>query len=675
MLKLRTILLCNYPYYLLLIFVVIISIPRLIIPKTSIYSINDTKVTGIVISVKEKNTTKEIILKSNEKVLVYYNKEINLKLGDKIKVTGEFKYPSKATTKYLFNYKKYLYHKNIFYIVNATSINKISTSQNIYYILKNKLLNRMKNSPYLQAFILGDKSSITQDVSKSFQENGISHLLAISGMHITLLSQIILKVLKKLKVNETTRYKITSLILIFYLQLIGLSASSLRGVLFFILFSINNIYYFYIKPENIFIVVLSLTLLKNPHFIYDIGFQYSYLISITLILTSKLITGNYLQKLLKTSLISFLVSIPISLYNYFQINLMSIIYNLFFVPLVSLIIFPLSLIVLFIKPLEPLYNILTFILEKTSLFLGNIQLGKLIFQRLPGIIYIVYLILILMVFIGLNKSDKRPYLILLIVLFIHYISPSFTNATYIKMIDVGQGDSILIHSKGESILIDTGGKSNSETSSIVYNTTIPLLKSLGIKKLKYLLLSHGDADHMGEAKYLVKKFKVENIIINEGDINYLEKELMSIRNNITIGVEGTYISCGDIDLVQLNKDLEEENDSSQIYFATYQDYTFLFMGDASIKSEKYIMDNYDLGEIDFLKVGHHGSKTSSSKSFINQISPKYSLISAGKDNKFNHPNDSVLQILKDSTIYRTDVAGTVTFKIKNNKLKIMTSTT
>ena len=675
MLKLRTILLCNYPYYLLLIFVVIISIPRLIIPKTSIYSVNNTKVTGIVISVKEKNTTKEIILKSKEKVLVYYNKEINLKLGDKIKVTGEFKYPSKATTKYLFNYKKYLYHKNIFYIVNATSINKISTSQNIYYILKNKLLNRMKNSPYLQAFILGDKSSITQDVSKSFKENGISHLLAISGMHITLLSQIILKVLKKLKVNETTRYKITSLILIFYLQLIGLSASSLRGVLFFILFSINNIYYFYIKPENIFIVVLSLTLLINPHFIYDIGFQYSYLISITLILTSKLITGNYLQKLLKTSLISFLVSIPISLYNYFQINLMSIIYNLFFVPLVSLIIFPLSLIVLFIKPLEPLYNIFIFILEKTSLFLGNIQLGKLIFQRLPGIVYIVYLILILMVFIGLNKSDKRPYFILLVILFIHYISPSFTNATYIKMIDVGQGDSILIHSNNESVLIDTGGKSNSETSSIVYNITIPLLKSLGIKKLKYLLLSHGDADHMGEAKYLVKKFKVENILINEGNINYLEKELMTIRDDVKIAAEGTYISCGDIDLVQLNKDLEEENDSSQIYFAAYQNYTFLFMGDASIKSEKYIMDNYDLGEVDFLKVGHHGSKTSSSKSFIDQISPKYSLISAGKDNKFNHPNDSVLDILKDSKIYRTDIGGTITFKIKNNELKIETLTT
>ena len=99
------------------------------------------------------------------------------------------------------------------------------------------------------------------------------------------------------------------------------------------------------------------------------------------------------------------------------------------------------------------------------------------------------------------------------------------------------------------------------------------------------------------------------------------------------------------------------------------------MGDASIKSEKYIMDNYDLGEVDFLKVGHHGSKTSSSKSFIDQISPKYSLISAGKDNKFNHPNDSVLDILKDSKIYRTDIGGTITFKIKNNELKIETLTT
>lgn len=673
LLKLRTILLCNYPYYIFLIIVLIISMPRLIIPKTSNYSLEDTKVKGKVISIKTKETKTEIVIKNKEKIIIYYNKNIDLNLGDKIEVTGEFKEPSKNTTEYLFNYQKHLYHKNIFYIVNASSINKISISKNIYYILKNNLSQRIKNSPYLQAFILGDKSSISKEVSKSYQENGISHLLAISGMHITLLSQILLKILKKLKVNETTRYQVTSLFLIFYLQLIGISASSLRGVLFFILFSINKIYYFYIKPENIFILVLSLTLLINPHFIYDVGFQYSYLISITLILTTKFITGNYLQKLLKTSIISFLISIPISLYNYYQINLMSIIYNLFFVPLVSLIIFPVSLIVLFIKPLEPLYNILIFILEEVSMILGNISIGKLIFKRLPGIIYIVYLILILLVFIGLNKSDKRPSILLIIILFIHYIIPSITSSTYIKIIDVGQGDSILIHSKGETVLIDTGGKSNSETSSIVYNTTIPLLKSLGIKKINYLLLTHGDADHMGEAKYLVKKFNVKEIFINEGKVNYLEKELINMRDDTVVALEGTFIKCGDIQLVQLNKNLNEENDSSQVYFAIYKNYTFLFMGDASIKTEEYILNNYDLPEIDFLKIGHHGSKTSTGEKIVKITSPKHSFISVGKDNKFSHPNQIVLDRLKATNIYRTDELGTITISFNNDKFKIETA--
>ena len=487
-------------------------------------------------------------------------------------------------------------------------------------------------------------------------------------MHITLLSSIILKILKKFKIKETKRYIITSLLLILYLSLIGLSPSALRGVLFFILFSINKIYYFYIKPQNIFILVLSITLLINPYFIYDIGFQYSFLISITLILTTNLITGNYLLKLLKTSTISFLISIPISLSNYYQINLMSIIYNLFFVPYVSIIIFPLSLITLFIKQLLPIYNILIFILEKLSLFAAKISIGKLIFFKTTSIIYIIYLLIIILVFIKLKNKNIKPLIILIVLLLLHYIYPTFTRSTYIKMIDVGQGDSILIHSNNESILIDTGGVLNygeEDKSKIVLNTTVPLLKSLGIKKLKYLILTHGDADHMGEAKYLIDNFKVENVIINLGEINYLEKELIEKRKDTKKGYEGLQISCGKIQLIQLNKEYQDENTGSQIYYATDGNVNILLTGDASIESELNLIKKYNLPKIDILKVGHHGSKTSTGEKLLQNIKPKLALISCGEDNKFGHPHRFVINNLETYNInyYLTSNQGTITIDL------------
>ena len=180
---------------------------------------------------------------------------------------------------------------------------------------------------------------------------------------------------------------------------------------------------------------------------------------------------------------------------------------------------------------------------------------------------------------------------------------------------------------------------------------------------------------MGEAINLVNNIKVEKVIFNCGPNNNLEKELIKVLDEKKI----KYYSCIkelNIDKNKLyflgTKEYDNENDNSNVIITELNGYKFMFMGDASTTTEKEILSKYNLSDVDVLKIGHHGSKTSSSKDFIDEINPKYSIISVGKNNRYGHPNKEVLNNLKKSKIYRTDQDGSIMFKIKNNKLKIET---
>ena len=190
-----------------------------------------------------------------------------------------------------------------------------------------------------------------------------------------------------------------------------------------------------------------------------------------------------------------------------------------------------------------------------------------------------------------------------------------------------------------------------------------------------LMSPHGDFDHMGESINLVNNFKVDNVIFNCGEFNELEKELIKVLDKKKI----KYYSC----IKELNidnnklyflqtKEYDNENDNSSVIYFNYNNYKFLFMGDAGVEKEKDILNKYNISGIDVLKIGHHGSKTSSSKEFINEINLNYSIISVGKNNRYGHSNKEVLNNLSDSKIYRTDQDGSIMFKIKNYKLKIET---
>ena len=249
------------------------------------------------------------------------------------------------------------------------------------------------------------------------------------------------------------------------------------------------------------------------------------------------------------------------------------------------------------------------------------------------------------------------------------INPSLT------FIDVGQGDStIIILPGGKTILIDTGGKYMSNYS-IAKNKIIPYLNSVGINKINALVLTHGDYDHMGEAVNLINNIKVEKVILNNDEYNDLELNLIKQldKKHIPYYKEVSKLNIGENKLYFLNDKIhDDENDNSIVAYLQLKDVKILLMGDAGLKVEEEILKKYNVKDVDVLKVGHHGSKTSSGKTFINNVNPKYGIISVGKNNRYGHPNKEALDNLKNSTIYRTDIDGSIIFKIKYKKIKIHT---
>ena len=602
----------------------------------------------------------------------------DLLYGAYVLVEGELIKPYNNTIPNNFNYKSYLSNKMIYYQLKIDNIKVIKESNNIIYKLKNKINKRIlkiDKTGYLKAFILGDNSLIDDMVYESYQSIGITHLFALSGMHVSLLSGIILKGLKK--VNNKLKYLIVIIVLISYGFIVGYPASIKRAIIFFIIASINKIFNFKLSTLKILFITVFILIFLNYKIIYDIGFLYSVITVFGIFWGSNFIKSeNIIYSSFKLSLVAFLFSLPITLACFYEINILSIIYNMFYIPFVSVILYPFCLLTFILPFLEKILVLLIKVMENISLFLNNIDFFKLYLDFNIGEILLFYILLLVI----LRYNRFKYFILLFLIVFIDLMIPYLDSSLYVYYLDVGQGDSSLIITPhlNEVILIDTGGKLSFDTKlegdkSYVSEGTLSLLRSLGINKIDYLILTHGDYDHMGDAIYLVNNIKINKVIFNCGEYNDLEKELMEVLEQEKIN----YYTCiNELDINKnkiyfLNSDIyDNENDNSNVTYFNFYNNNFLFMGDAGIDKEKYILDNYNLENIDFFKVGHHGSKTSSSKEFVNMINPKYSLVSVGRNNRYGHPNEEVLDILRDSKIYRTDENGTIKLQIKNNKVNI-----
>ncbi len=685
--NLKTILQSKIFLILSLIFIICYAfITTKIIKYDSIYNINSNEIKGIIIDKSIDGDKLSLTIKSQEKLKgTYYfkseaekNKIANsLKYGSKVTINGTLTKPSKNTIPNTFNYQNYLYNNHIYYTMNIEKITIDNSNISPLYKIKNAFINRINKfnnaKSYIYTFILGDKDYISDDVYEAYQNNGVTHLFAVSGMHVSFLVLMWELLFKKLKVKETIGHIIIILFLSIYMFLIGFTASVIRASLLYIFLLLNKKFKYNLSSLKILYYLFFLLTIINPFYLYNLGFLYSFLTTFGLMLFSKKITGNYLTKTFKVSFIAFIFSLPITIYNFYEFNLFTIINNIIMVPLVSIILFPLTIITFLIPFLEPILNICINILEFINNLLNSFSLN-IVIAKVNIIFILIYYFIIYLIY--KYNFKKTFYLVILIIA--SKLFPHFDNNNYIYYLDVGQGDSSLIITKHQKdvIMIDTGGKitypkedwQKREHEYSLMDNIVTFLKSKGLNKLDLLIITHGDADHIGYSKDLINQIKVNKLMLNNNSLNNYETNL---KNEIKQIISNNY-QGKELTITNLNEYVgTDENDSSLVLYTNLSNYNILFMGDAPKMVEQNIMNKYNL-KINILKLGHHGSKTSSDYDFLKMLNPNYSIISAGRNNRYNHPSPETITNLNNLNLkyYSTISKGTIEFILSKKDVKI-----
>ena len=626
---------------------------------------------GTITFIKRSSNRTMLYIKSNYNIVAILDENEKLEIGDVISFKYSIKDINKNTIFNTFNYKMYLKSLNIYGYVNITSY-KVLKYDN-YYKLRNyfeKRISSKKSRGYIKTFLMSDKSLIDLDVKDAYAKNGISHMLCVSGFHVVFLLEFLKKILKKVKIIGGFSSLFLLIFSVLYLYISSFPISLVRAIILYFFNYFNEHLNLKINKFLIFVMTLNISLFMRPYIIYNTSFWYSYILCFFLMFY-KAKKVNWFIDSVKVSCYAFLISLPLTIYLSNYVNLLTIVLNVFLLIIACYIIYPLCFLAIFLSITDILLLKIIKLFEFINLKIANINYFTIVFPKFN--IFVLLVLYLFLLFLVYKRSIKFLLLYLFLLVFVK-VSVFFDSNNYLYFLDVNQGDmQVLISSNRKAVtVIDTGGLIDGKH---LEKNVKSFLYSLGIIRINNLIITHGDYDHMGEAINLVNNFKVEKVIFNCGPYNDLEKELIKVLDKKHIN----YFSCINelnIDKSKLyflqTKEYDNENDNSNVIYTELDGYKFMFMGDASTTTEKEILSKYNLPNIDVLKLGHHGSKTSSSKDFIDEINPKYSIISVGKNNRYGHPNKDVLDNLKVSKIYRTDENGSIMFKIKNNKLKIKT---
>lgn len=552
----------------------------------------------------------------------------DLEIGDVIKVDGIVKELDMHAIESHFDFKNYLNNNGIYYEFSVGKMEKILSLffpiKKIALFLTNKY--DQLTSELAKSLVFGYSS---KTISNLFSNNSFRYMLTLNSSIIAFEMYLIVNLFKKVK------SKVIKIIISITGSLLFILLFYKKALLKFLLFMIAKKLR---KEKQLSLIKLSelillIYLIISPFNFYSYGIWYTLIIInyFNLYLKKEKNKAIYMAILLIILNYIFNGYIPISL------SIMRIILQ----PII--LIYEIIVMLLMFIPIH--INLATY--SKSVIWLLNIAknfdfsfypIDSLV---LKIVIIVMYIVFLYFVNIKYNKFSKNIFLTMSLILTIFSFPINNYIYDYLYAIDVGQGDCSLIVHKNKTILIDTGGLTYED---IAVTTLIPFFKKIHVNKIDYVICSHSDHDHIGALDSLKQLMKVKNII-NE-------------RSQFPLNVH-------DLIFENLNNyDYKNENDSSLVNKFTFMNLTFLYMGDASTTIEKEIVNDYDLSDVDIIKLGHHGSSTSTSEEFLDATTPKEVIISLGHNNYYGFPNKVVLERLnkRNIKIRRSDIEGTIIYK-------------
>ena len=651
--------------------------------------------------------------------------------GDVVQISGsigDFKEPRNEGE---FDEKTYYRSIKVDYKVKGSKLTVVKESDRIQHFL-----NRLKceiekvyekaadeqDAGILKAVVLGDRECLDEDIYKLYRNNGIAHLLAISSIHVSFIGVLIYKLAKRLLRGRSMPFCISIIVLVLYSVMTGNGISARRAVIMCIVcIGADVIGRTYDILTGLSIAAI-LMILDNVWVIYNTGFQLSFgaIIGIAVVYPTfdRLFLGRVKDRIEKMdrksesakrklymaavsvagnilcSISISLVTMPVIMCSYYRLPVYSVFLNTIAIPLMSLLLMCALLAALagvlissfaasfFIGMVHYILNFYTFLCHIFENIPGNICV-----TGHPDIKCCVLFYILLGIFAAVAYGGKKLFRSALLVVgaAVYILMPQSHKNLTVDMLDVGQGDCILVRDEGDAYLVDGG---SSDVTNVGSKRIYPMLLYNGVTRLKYVVVSHADKDHISGILELMgmqgKGLSIDNIVVPDIRGNKLLSEddnyIRLMNGAKEAGINVIYAKKGDMidgKLLCLHPDKDygttSLNDASAVYMLQKENFSLLLTGDLGESGEKEVAKAYDYGSATVLKVAHHGSAGSTNVDFIEKVCPRFALISCGVNNRYGHPSRQTLERLKnvDAKIYVTAECGQITVKTDGRSYCVM----